>query len=297
MDDTVANLIQENEWIEKELFNPGSVENSIWVSSSPKRDLITRWAVNLEKLQALKVYDAPVNTISSHISAKLREAGMTSAIFYVRESLDYKYKLVTNVGKDNLDEYESMNEDDPRSDSSFDYSIQNKNYIQIISDTIDVLKEFKRALEKKMEIEPHIPRVEWDEYALRMNYSLARLSQILDGREKVPPTTMHLLVYAKAQATLSDAYSHYVRFRTEEAELTPKQSGKILKQHVSKTDLLYEPLTKHQAKSAGFIGQQCMVCGSWRTERRYNPNSDIFMLYCFARQEWSKFIPDKITMV
>jgi len=283
MPETLQYIQQQVKWIEQELFTPGTVENSIWVSNAPKRDLVTKWADYLEQLHGLGVYDAPVNTISSHISARFRQNHMESAIHWARHSLDHKFK---NLKYDYQME-EDMIIEGGRHDhiDSSDYRIVNEEYIGIIQNSIKVLQEFQEALEKEMPIQSYIPAPEWGEYKLRMNYSIDRLHQILDGREKVPPTTMHLLVYAKMQATLSDAYSHYVRYRKEEAELTPKQTGKILKGHVSKIALLYEPKSEQEALSAGFYGQQCEKCDSWRTEKKVNTNNNNWMLYCYSNHK------------
>jgi len=117
MDDTVVRLLEENDWIEQELFHPGTVENSIWCSNSPKRDLITRWAENLEKLHDAGIYTDEISSISSYIGTKLRNAEMDSAIHWVRHSLDFKYKRAYGTDVDAIPTL-SQNGREDRLDSS-----------------------------------------------------------------------------------------------------------------------------------------------------------------------------------
>jgi len=286
-------LLEEIEWIKEELHKPNSVLHKIYASKTPKKDLILHWAYKIDGLHTLGKWNYNLTDVSTQIKNDMRSLNLESAIPYVHEALPYKYKnpsMMSRAGEDYGSEVH------PRLDGSTEIKPfeANKNYITIVDNTIDVFKQLKKALEKKMVIEPHIPKDEWAEFQLRWTYAINRLREILDGREKVPPTTMHLLIYAKSQATLSDTYSHYVRFRKEEAELTPKQSGKILKGRVKKMTLLFEPKNQREALSSGFYGQQCEECGSYRTERKYNSNVDKFRLYCYSCFEWTKVKTERI---
>jgi len=222
----------------------------------------------------------------------MKKMGLESTVHYVHETLPYKYKNpVLRRGDDT-----SYGVVEPRNNSSKKLSPEkaNVNYIEFLSELIEVYKKTKKSMEKKIVIEPHIPEAEFQEELLRGRYLIRRLDEILDGREKVPPTTMHILLYCLATATLSDTYSKYIYLRKEEAPLTPKQTGKIIKGRVTKMPRLFEPKNHQQALSMGFYGQQCEECGWWRTERKLNPNVDKFQLYCFYCRQWSKVKTMKI---
>jgi len=268
-----------------------------YLEPGKKRELIQRWADDLELLHDFGEYNSPVDTICGHIRNYLEENNQHKSLYYVNEVLAYKFKQMKyTLSEFDYTEQASVN---LGLDSSENYTELNKEYIEIISRTIRVFQDAKKALEEKMTIQPHIPKNEWHEFVVRWKYSIDKLDEILDGREKVPPTTMHIMLYCVAHYTQSNIYSHYVRFRKEEAELTPKQTGKIVKGHVSKMTILFEPKNQHEALSAGFYGQQCMECpqpriGSWRTDRRYNSNTDRFQLFCFACGTWSKLRTERI---
>jgi len=265
-----------------------------YLAPGKKKELIQRWAENLELLHDKGDFAPPVNTICSHIRNELKAMSEDSSMVYVNEVLAFKYKQIQYTIPDF--DYEEQASESRSLDSSSepDYTELNKDYIDVISKTITVFQEAKKALEKKMTIQPHIPKQEWDEFKLRWEYGIKRLDEVLDGREKVPPTTMHIMLYCVAHYTQSNIYSHYVRFRAAEAELTPKQTGKIIKGHVSKMTLLFEPKSPQEALSNGFYGQQCGECGSYRTDNKYNSNNNTFQLFCFACSAWCKLKTERI---
>jgi len=98
----------------------------------------------------------------------------------------------------------------------------------------------------------------------------------------------HMLFYALSEATLNNAYSNYVRFIREFASITAKQSGKILRGHVTKLLLLYEPKNQNEAIYNGFYGKQCDDCGTWRVEYKFNSDKNCFMLFCYAKGHWNQ---------
>jgi len=279
----------EIEWIKSELNKPDSVLHNIYASDAPKKDLILHWAYKLEKLHTLGGYEHSLTHISVTIKAEMEEMGLGRTVHWVHEVLPYKYKNPAMIRGEPDPNWVV----EPRKDSS-NPKIANQDLISLITDTISIFKQTRKALEKKEIIQPHIPELEFLEFQVRWKYAMERLQEILDGREKVPPTTMHIMMYCIAFYTSSNIYSNYVRLRKEEAELTPKQTGKIIKGHVSKYPLLNEPKNKHEAQSSGFYGQQCEECGTWRTDRRYNSNKDKFLLLCFRKGHWTKVKTEKI---
>ena len=295
MDTSLDELIADNKWIEGELFKSGSVENKIWTSTSPRRDLITRWAKNLELLQELGHYDAAVNTISSHISAKLRQARMESAIHYVSETLEYKYK---NPNISNRDEDE-IPVDDPQKNSSLKNNEKaNKLYISFLERTIERLDKVKGRLSKDILLEPLMPQNEAEEFYELWDHFISRTREAWDGREKVLTAHQFIMGWMLSQWSLNHAYHKYQKYIKENidrmASFTPKQAGKLERGHVKRMQDIFLPRTKEQAFDLGYYGTQCPNCGSWRTIEKYNSDASVqeFQLFCFAehskdKSQWS----------
>jgi hypothetical protein len=283
---------QEIEWIKKELFKPDSVLHNIYASDAPKKDLILHWAYKLEKLHELGGYAHSITHISKTIKDEMEDMGLGMNVHYVHETLPYKYKNPAFMRGDKAKLLKIGVAQQPKISSKPKEA--NAELLDMVKDTILIFKQAKKALEKKEIIQPHIPELEFLEFQVRWKYAMDRLQDILDGREKVPPTTMHLMMFCIAHYTSSNIYSNYVRFRKEEAELTPKQTGKIIKGHVSKMPWLFEPKNRQEAMSNGFYGQQCSECGTWRTDRVYNANRDKFLLLCFRKGHWTRLKTEKI---
>jgi len=210
----------------------------------------------------------------------------------VNEVLPFKYKKM-EYSPYQINEIELASVD-PNLDSSADAKILlavdckklNHQYISRLERTIFYLTQFKKNLETDTPLEDKIPEPELEEYLIRWDGALNMLQEVLDGRDRVLPSALHLLFYGKTQATLNDAFAKYVLYIREFASITAKQAGKLLKGHVTKVELLYEPKTRMEARYAGFYGVQCEECGSWRMSYKYNPDKSKFMLYCYANGHW-----------
>jgi len=284
MDDIVVSLLEENEWIERELFTPGTVENSIWCSNAPKRDLITRWAGNLEKLHEAGIYTDEVSSISSYISDKLRKNNMYSSVHWVRHSLDFKYKRDYSI--DDALTVENGRQD--RLDSSIliqdEAILSNKLLISFYKRTIVELGKAMCRLTKDVILEPKIPANELEQMMLIWDNMLQKHREAWDGREKVLSTQQYIMGYCLANYSLNHSYSKYLLYQEKKLTLTPKQAGKLKKLQVKKVQDIFDPKNFEEAMDLGFYGQQCEKCGSWRTERRYNNDQGTQkdQLYCFA---------------
>jgi hypothetical protein len=280
----VESLIQENEWIEQELFNPGSVEHSIWISNSPKRDLITRWASNLERLHEAEIYQDDINTISTYISGKLRKAGMQSAVHWVRGSLDYKYKNPAFMrGEDEDGDTESRQNSSILIEDEAKHS--NALYIGFLKRTIMELEKDVKRLESDVILEPHIPQNEAEQFFITWDHFIKQHREAWDGREKVLSTQQYIMGYCLANYSLNHAYSKYLLYVKEKLTLTPKQAGKLMRLQVKKIQDIFNPKSMEESLDLGFYGQQCGSCGSYRTDRRYNPDAHRDELFCFAEHE------------
>jgi len=285
----VDEIIQENEWIEKALADPDSVEHRIYLSNAPRKDLITRWATNLESLHDAGEFHQDINTISTYISHRFREWHMDSAVHYVREVLDYKYKIITNMAR--------IDEDNPRLDSSNLLSFEAKNantlLISFMLHTIESLKSNIDRLRKDVILEPKLPERELEIMYLNWNHILKRHQEAWDGREKVLSTQQHIMAYCLSGFSLNHAYIEYVRYAKEDTKLTEKQASKMARLQTNKLDELFDPKSFLEAKELGFYGQMCDVCGSWRTEKRYHADDSANKLYCYDihddkdKSQWS----------
>jgi len=281
-------LLQDNKWI---VSNLGK-----YLEPGKKRELILRWEDNLERLHELGIYDQPITTICGYVRNQLKEAGHIHALPYVNEVTPFKYKEMK------YSPYSSQEDDEASdiltSDSSESEEAKillaqdckkiNSHYILRLERTIKLLNEVKKSLETDTALEPEIPEIELEEYFVRWDGALDRTQEVLDGRQQVLPSTQHMLFYALSQATLNNAYSNYVRFMREFASITAKQSGKILRGHVTKLLLLYEPKNQNEAIYNGFYGTQCEDCGTWRVEYKYNSDKSRFMLFCYAKGHWNE---------
>jgi len=279
-------LNQEITWIEKALQDPESVEHKIYLSNAPRKDLITRWADNLEKLKEAGQWNHDLTFVSTHISNKFREWKMEGAIHYVRHVLDFKYKVITNNSNSDDDE---LNGYDNRQDSSelisFEATQSNQTLIQFMINTIDALKSNIERLKKDVFIESKIPDNIADQIFLNWAHVLKRHQEAWDGREKVLSSTQHLMAYALSQYSLNHAYVEYIKYAKDDTKLTEKQASKMARLQTNKVDELFNPQNFAEAKELGFRGQQCGKCGSWRTESKYNPEAQSNQLFCYAIHE------------
>jgi len=269
-----------------------------YLAPGKKRELILRWADDLVELHKRGEYKEPLTTITSHIRAHLRAKDMVYAIPYVNEILPFKFKD-SKYMSNQFFEYEDEGSEILAYDSSknllqYDVKKTNINYCLRLDRTIKILQSLKHSLETDTLYETEIPEKELEEFLLRWDGSIDRCSEILDGRHQVMPSTQHILFYALSVSTLNYTYSTYVRFIRDFERMTPKQSGKILRGHVTKMELLYEPKNRQEARHAGFYGVQCETCGSYRQEYRFDSNSNKFMLYCYKGMHWNDVISEKL---
>jgi len=261
-----------------------------------KRELILRWADDLVELHKRGEYKEPLTTISSHITNHLKAQDLRHALPYVHEVLPFKFKdpvKMTRLEEDFIRE-DFLTQSSSKDLLADDVKKTNINYCNRLDRTIKILQSLKHSLETDTLFETEIPEHELEEFLLRWDGSMDRCSEILDGRHQVMPSTQHILFYALSVSTLNYTYSTYVRFIRDFERMTPKQSGKILRGHVTKMELLYEPKNRQEARHAGFYGVRCEQCGSWRIEYRFDSNSNKFQLYCYKGMHWNDVISEKL---
>lgn len=277
MEEAAEVIIQDIDWIKSELKSPGSVIHRMYSSNSPKKDLILLWGQKLEELGREPA------TISTEIRRDLKSLGMDSAVSWAYEVLPFKYKnkdMMLNTSDDLETRSVEPFEDSSKKKAQFCQKV-NADYIEHLLSTAKTLQHFAKQLSTNVELQNVIPEEEMGEYFQRWDHTLERARQILDGRDKVLPSTQHILIYCLASSTLNYTYANYVKRVREMASLTAKQSGKILKGHVSKMQLLYEPKSQDEAIDSGFYGIQCGECGSWRTGIKWIAAKNDNLLNCY----------------
>ena len=275
----IALVKEECQWIETALNDPNSVEHRIYLSDAPRKDLITRWATNLEQLHDAGEFHQDINTISTFISNKFRQWSMPRAIHYVREVLDYKYKNPDFMSR--LEDSEEKPQVYSSNLLSFEAKQTNTLLISFMIHTIDALKKNIERLRKDILLESKVPEKEQEMMFLNWRHILKRHQEAWDGREKVLSTQQHIMAYCLSGFSLNHAYIEYVRYAKDDTKLTEKQASKMARLQTNKIDHLFEPKNFMEAKELGFYGQRCGKCGSFRTEKRWNNDKSIDMLYCF----------------
>ena len=114
---------------------------------------------------------------------------MHSAVHYVHEVLDFKYKDSSKIN----DRYrDDVSVEEPRIISSdllsFEAKQTNLNLIDIMQRTVDALKSNIERLKKDVLLESKIPEIEAEQLFLNWNHILKRHQEAWDGREKVLST-------------------------------------------------------------------------------------------------------------
>lgn len=284
----------------QKLRTPGNLIYDVYNTPSPKKDLILGWAKELERLHELGDYKEPINTISAHIHRELKKMNLESAKFWAWEVLPAKYK---NPEYNRIIEEENdLAVVNPAKDSSekealrYKCHVSNILYIKRLERTIEVLTRFKKKLMTDTIFVTKLNQKELGEFYTVWDSRIKHCVDILDGREKVMPTTQHFLFATLATETQSFTYSAYVRFIKDFNELTPKQAGKILRGHVSHVHPLWDPQNRAEAIEVGFVGSQCVQCGSWRVEYKYNSDDRVkdFQGFCHACRTWHKIKKQKL---
>ena len=295
-----SELENDNKWITANLNQ--------YLAPGKKRELIYRWADNLEKLHEIGIFKESITTIAGHIKNHLKESGNEHALPYVREVLPPKYKEMKYSHTD-YQSNELQGEVILSSDSSIkadakvlladDCKRINANYALRLTRTIEILQGFRSDLLTDVILEPEIPEKEMEEYFLLWDAAIKRCREVRDGREKVLPSTQHLLHYTLTLATLNHAYSKYVALIREFANITAKQAGKILKGRVTHVENLYNPKSRLEARYAGYYGTPCQHCEGyddlcWRVDFKYNSDSFKMMLYCYRCGKWDEVKTEKL---
>jgi len=87
---------------------------------------------------------------------------------------------------------------------------------------------------------------------------------------------------------LNYLYSIYILHIWKPSKPSRKQISKILHLRTRKVLPLFDPKNQKEAVEAGFIGIQCLKCGSWRVDEKY-VDTKFRTFHCFAcLNEWKK---------
>jgi len=284
---TKVQEIQEKiQWIEDSLSGHTPI-HEVFASSSPKKDLILQWAEYLEELAKLGVYQKPIFTISTHISKRLHELQLDTAIDRVRHILPFKYKNENKMREEDDDDNLRLSRPQISSQEEELYK-ENRKLIKLCVQTSDFYATVVEKLYKKHFLSKisKKEKKELDEFFLKWKNMLESAKDILDERNEVPHSKQFLFLYAKTLGTLGGTYSLFVKHLREFTTITPKQASKILSGRSSFLDSMYEPKNRLDAKNLGFYGFPCDYCNSWRTEYKVHPDNKEYLVHCFACGEW-----------
>ena len=247
-----------------DLKTPGNVLFDMYHSKSPKKDAILEWAKNIEILIDRHEITQPVTQISTIIRTELKEMHLDNAIHYAYEVLPHVYKDPQNNNYRD-EETRHVQPDEISSDLlAEDCKKLNQLTLNRISQTIDTLHEFAKRLKTDLTFEMDVPEEQLEELMIVWDSMNRHLEESLDKREKITPSTHHLLFAAGVTETLANVYSVYVNYCKEFGTVTSKQIGKILKGRTKKIAPLYDPKNNHEAMEMGMYGSQCKECGSYR---------------------------------
>lgn len=287
------------------LHTPGNLIYDVYNNPSPKKDLLLAWAKELEVQQKLGGYEKPITEISTTIRHELKEMQMTSAIHWLKKVLPHKYKnesYIHDEDEDLGDIQYPENSSLSKEDKEYRLKQMNASYIKRLSKTIENLKNIRTNLETKVEFVPKLDQAELGKFYMHWDFANKRITEILDGRDKVLPSQQHVLFFALANATQSFTFSMFVRKIRDLAVLTPKQAGKILRGHITHVQDLFDPKNRMEACEVGFYGTQCQFCekfdkASWRVEYKYNKDSGNYELFCHQCHTWDKIVKTEPLLV
>lgn len=280
-----------------DLKDPKTFTYSIYQSDDPKANHIREWAKALKDLHTLGVYKDEIWTISTHIRRELIAMGIPQAIPHARKSLPDEYKDLTKVHARTLLAYEMeqmRDHHDPETvKSKEDYARINKRSIQRYTETRDTINKFLDKLHKHEydnKIEPFL----LDEMQTNHDQSNKNLNDAMDGRDKVLPEKLHLMMQAATEVNKSHAFVNYLLHvrKLLEQVMTSKQNNKIITGRITKVEVLYDPKSRSMARHAGFSGIKCGECSSWRIDERYDGARN--RLFCFACKTWNDIKTEKL---
>lgn len=206
--------------LKEQIKQPDSILRDTYFSKSPKKNVISKWAENLEEQYDLEVKlnltpsVKSVGAISSHIKDELRNLGVpSSTLSYVHMVLGYKYK------NDHYDRYETEENDgdnDYRRDSSnliaVNFEKDNQQIIQTINQQIDFLKNYRIKARSSRILSALTPAevLQYEETNLRIQATISFASQVIDDRQSVPILAQLKLVMAIVAATNNSAAAMYI---------------------------------------------------------------------------------------
>ena len=147
------------------------------------------------------------------------------------------------------------------------YEIENYEYLKLINDTINFLKDVVAA---KLKTNPFMSQITSKDAKLALHDWRAQLviaEGFFDHKEKVPINTQHILLHQIATAASNnDAAHEYFRIREETHNLTSKQLSKYRDGKIKNRLAIFTPMDRITAILWSYLGIQCKneSCKSWR---------------------------------
>lgn len=206
-------------WLKEQIKQPDSLLRDMYSTDSPKKDVIVKWAENLERQHELEEkLERPttlksVGEISSYIKSQLRDLGVHKSTFsYVHEVLGYKYK---NEKYDTSEKDENEGDAEHRQISSnliADFDQENASIIETINQQIEFLKNFRTKARSShiLSLLNSKQLLEYEETNLRIQATQLLADQLIDDRQSVPLHAQLKLIMAVVGSTNNFAAGMYV---------------------------------------------------------------------------------------
>jgi len=148
-----------------------------------------------------------------------------------------------------------------------EYETENYEYLKLINDTINFLKDVVAA---KLKTNHFMSQITSKDAKLALHDWKAQLSiaeGFFDHKEKVPINTQHILLHQIATAATNNEAAHeYFRIREETHTLTSKQLSKYRDGKTKNRLAIFTPMDRITAILWSYLGIQCKneECKSWR---------------------------------
>lgn len=274
--------------IDIDLQNPKHYLHALLSNDSPKKTFYQTWAKILEDKYILEDTPEKIPFISNQLRRKLISMKQDSKIVWMYGCLAPKYK------QRDFNPADLYGEQTKTSSPNINYEVENKQYIDRITDHIaactkirEKLKsvEFLSKKDKKGVLLLEPGRVQSDLKIMDAADNL--MVDMWDNRTEVSVNTQHMLVSMVLRFNSGYAAGAYLGFIKDFGAaamgksvsalgslLSPKQVGKIMRGLCKNLHVRYDPKSKDEAMETGFYGDRCENCFSWRVvyESIYNTN-------------------------
>lgn len=285
---SVSNTISESADYTHLLSQVVELEND---TESSSKDLWIKMAGSLEVsgFEKKKIWAKVANDIEESLWSKHNKQTPREKFNWIRSGHYYRVgRRAGYVSDESEDKEIALGQ--TKNSSPSEYEKENYEYLKLISDTINFLKDVVAA---KLKTNPFMSQITSKDVKLALHDWRAQLviaEGFFDHKEKVPINTQHILLHQIATAASNnDAAHEYFRIREETHNLTSKQLSKYRDGKIKNRLAIFNPMDRVTAILWSYLGIQCKneSCRSWRVIEL--PGTGIIFkggcLDCESRQE------------